>query len=92
MATNETYTPFVVSCEPVEQSNHQLYPINLNELLPDPDQPRKYMDMTASTDEGRESFRVTLTEIAERCAGMTVSPSFFRGQNFWSVANSLIRS
>lgn len=38
METNETY----ISC--------QLYPINLNELLPDPDQPRKYMDPAALTE------------------------------------------
>jgi ParB family transcriptional regulator, chromosome partitioning protein len=35
MATNETYVP------------GQLYTINLNNLLPDPDQPRKYMDPAA---------------------------------------------
>jgi len=35
MATNETYVP------------GQLYLIKLNELLPDPDQPRKYMDRAA---------------------------------------------
>ncbi|MBU4583263.1 MAG: ParB/RepB/Spo0J family partition protein [Proteobacteria bacterium] len=38
MATNETYI------------SGQLYPINLNELLPDPDQPRKYMDPAALTE------------------------------------------
>jgi ParB family chromosome partitioning protein len=35
MATNETYTP------------GQLYLINLSDLLPDPDQPRKYLDPAA---------------------------------------------
>jgi len=38
MATNETYI------------SGQLYPINLNELMPDPDQPRKYMDPAALTE------------------------------------------
>jgi ParB family chromosome partitioning protein len=38
MTTNETYTP------------GQLYLINLNELLPDPDQPRKYLDPAALTE------------------------------------------
>ena len=38
MATNETYVP------------GQLYLINLNELLPDPDQPRKYFDPAALTE------------------------------------------
>jgi ParB family chromosome partitioning protein len=38
MATNETYTP------------GQLYLINLSELLPDPDQPRKYLDPAALTE------------------------------------------
>ena len=38
MATNETYVP------------GQLYVINLNNLLPDPDQPRKYMDPAALTE------------------------------------------
>ena len=45
MATNETYIPSVVSL-----TNHQLYPINLTELMPDPDQPRKYMDPAALTE------------------------------------------
>lgn len=35
MAANETYAP------------GQLYAINLNDLLPDPEQPRKYMDPAA---------------------------------------------
>ena len=38
MATNETYI------------SGQLYLINLSELLPDPDQPRKYMDPAALTE------------------------------------------
>ena len=38
MATNETYIP------------GQLYLINLSELLPDPDQPRKYLDPAALTE------------------------------------------
>ncbi len=38
MATDETYI------------SGQLYLINLNELLPDPDQPRKYMDPAALTE------------------------------------------
>jgi ParB family chromosome partitioning protein len=38
MTTNETYI------------SGQLYLINLNELLPDPDQPRKYMDPAALTE------------------------------------------
>lgn len=38
MATNETYI------------SGQFYLINLNELLPDPDQPCKYMDPAALTE------------------------------------------
>ena len=45
----------------------------------------------AVTEKKTHNFPLAMPEyLAEHCAGMTVFPSFFRGQNFWSVAYPLM--